>query len=179
MKAQQKPLKNYRDCRLFEKGRVTPQMSRRRLLPHWMERLIRLQIYVHVYVGRYTEDERPHDHPWNSVSFTLRGRLYEQQLIEVKKIDYMNVKKHHRHYYQKRIAKRIKGVMFPTETVPRIKRRTKNCIHRITGFEQHTMTLMFCWGRTRDWGFWKGSESMRKVHIYTFQHYDRRIHDDG
>lgn len=93
-------------------------------------------IYIH-YIAKSDEDEHMHDHPWDFISFILRGGYYEDSIQAfwqtkdtIDKIEYESI------------------VVCALEYI----KRQANIFHKITLIKP-TWTLVFTGPRKRTWGY--------------------------
>lgn len=126
-------------------GEVTyePQLIRRFLIPRnpW------LNIYLH-HVLRSDDDRALHDHPWWSISFLLRGHLYEV---------YTETPSDGPKNYRQRKLPWLRPVLRRPETA-----------HRLMAppLVKHSPWTLFITGpRIRGWGFWCKDKSMKPYHV--------------
>jgi hypothetical protein len=89
------------------------------------------------HIGEPDNERDPHDHPWNFVSFIVKGGYREELHI------YMGLLMHQRFF---RYWKRFTWHKMDIEKA-----------HRIIEVDPGTITLIFTGRRSREWGFWTPS----------------------
>lgn len=102
-------------------------------------------IYIH-HILRSDEDRHPHDHPWHFRSYILKGSYWEETS-----------------YYPRFLAWHS-GTYVPGDVIE----HHAHDVHHITLKTPSVWTLVFVWGKRREWGYrvnkeWIDHKTYRKM----------------